>query len=128
MAEQDDLEYEYGATRNKHSQGLDDGLFEEDQGKLDDYLDEFSDESANDDYLDDDFDEDDFISDGYDDFGDSFIDEEELGYRSTPPGAFYRACARQLRHGPRHDHHSEDNATGTARSDITQDRGPSYML
>ncbi len=124
MAEQDDLEYEYSAAPNRHSQGLDDGLFEEDQGNLDDYLDE----SANDDYLDDDFDEDDFISDGYDDFGDSFIDEEELGYRSTPPGAFYRACARQLQHGPRHDHHSEDNPTGSVRSGITQDRGPSYML
>ncbi len=127
MAEQDDLEFGYSNPRRGPAQGLDHGLFEDEPSNLDDYLDDYSSESANDDYLED-FDEDSFVSDGYDDFGDSFIDDDDLEYLSTPPGAFYKACARQLRHGPRFDEDSGDQGSTGSRPGMTQDRGPSYML
>ena len=136
MAEHDDLEAGYGTRTRRRFDELEDGLenlFEDNPRAFDEVLDDFASESANDDFIDGDFEDHDYLDDDFDshDLTDSYGSDDlddDFEYRSTPPGAFYRACQRELRRKP-----STETDTSMVQDQATaaytgRDRGPSYSL
>lgn len=136
MAEHDDLEMGFGAPRsNPFDEG--DHFLDDNPRAFDEMMGDFTSESANDDYLHDNFDDDDFINDAFDpdDIANGYLDEDdELEYHSTPPGAFLRACERELQRKPSADNASDSQLSQSMVQDqanaayVGRDRGPSYTL
>lgn len=134
MAEHDDLETGYGAKPRYPFDELEDGLenlFEDNPRAFDDVLDDFASESANDDFIGDAFDEDDYLNEDFDsdDLANGYLDDDdEFEYRSTPPGAFYRACQRELHRKPGTESDTSMVQDQASTAYTGRDRGPSYAL
>ncbi|MFK7916361.1 MAG: hypothetical protein AB8B93_20780, partial [Pseudomonadales bacterium] len=137
-AEHDDLEMGFGSHRSNpfdEANGGHDPFLDDNPRAFDDVLDDFTSESANDDFLDGDFDEDDFVNERFDseDIANGYLDEDdEFEYQSTPPGAFMRACERELQRKPHADSNLDQQSSmvqdQTNANYVGRDRGPSYAL
>ena len=137
MAEHDDLEMGYGSQRSNpfdEAEGGHDAFLDDNPRTFDDVLGDFTSESANDDFLDSEFDDDEFVNDSFDaeDIANGYLDDDEFEYQSTPPGAFLRACERELQRKPTLDPQSDINSSMVQESAnssyVGRDRGPSYAL
>lgn len=138
MAEHDDLEMGYGSRRGNPFGEADSGhdsFLDDNPRAFDEMLDDFDSESANDDFLDSEFEEDDFVSDQFDseDIANGYLDDDdEFEYRTTPPGAFLRACERELQRKPVLDPNSNSESSMVQdqvnANYVGRDRGPSYAL
>lgn len=138
MAEHDDLEMGISSRRGNpfdEADGGHDPFLDDNPRAFEDMLGDFDSESANDDFLDSEFDEDDFVSDQFDseDIANGFLDDEdEFDYQPTPPGAFLRACERELQRKPVLDANLDGESSMVQdqvnANYVGRDRGPSYAL